>query len=73
MKDKYVINRVVFEHLKKNDKKSGAIADKAGIRREVFSRILHCRRPIYAGELIPIINAAGLSLEEVLEAVRESE
>ena len=53
-------------------KKTGAVADRAGIRRDVFSRILHCRRPIYADELIPIVNAAGISLEEVIEAARTS-
>ena len=72
MKDRYAINRAVFDHLQKNDKKSTAVADKAGIRREVFSRIIHCRRPIYADELIPIITAAGMSLEEVIAAVKAS-
>ena len=72
MKDRYAINRVIFEHLKNSDKKTGAIADKAGIRRDLFSRIIHCRRPIYADELIPIITAAGISLEEVLDAIKDT-
>jgi len=67
--DRYAINRAIFDFMKKNDKKTGAVADRAGIRRDVFSRILHCRRPIYA---IPIVNAAGISLEEVIEAARTS-
>ena len=72
MADRYAINRAIFDFMKKNDKKIGAVADRAGIRRDVFSRILHCRRPIYADELIPIVNAAGISLEEVIEAARTS-
>lgn len=62
----YSINRAVCDFIRQNDKKSGAIADKAGIRRDVFSRIINCRRPIYADELVPIVNAAGMSLESVL-------
>ena len=68
MADRYAINRAIQTFMRENDKKVGAVADRAGIRRDVFSRILHCRRPIYADELIPIINAAGMSLEAVIEA-----
>ena len=64
------INRILLDYIQANDKKPSAIADKAGIRRDVFSRILHSRRPIYADELIPIINAAGMPLEMVIEAVK---
>ena len=36
------------------DKKPSRIADKAGIRRDLFSRILAMRRPVYADELLPL-------------------
>lgn len=68
--DRYSINRVIRAYIEENDKKSGAVADKAGIRRDVFSRIICSRRPIYADELVPILNALGMSLDEVIEATR---
>ena len=67
MKDKYAINRAIKEYLEENDKKRGAIADKAGIRRDVFSRIVCSRRPVYADELIAILNALGFSVEYLIE------
>ena len=69
----YSINRAVCDFIRTNDKKPGNIADKAGIRRDVFSRIINCRRPIYADELIPILNAAGMSLECALAALENDE
>lgn len=65
------INRAIYNFLKENDKSTTAIADKAGIDRAIFSRILHSRRPIYADELIPILNAAGMPLEMVLDVIRD--
>ena len=67
------INRAIYDFLKENDKKTTAIADKAGIDRAIFSRILHSRRPIYADELLPILNAAGMSLESVIAAIEKDE
>lgn len=65
----YTINRTIRKYIEENDKRPSAIADKAGIRRDTFSRILNCKRPIYAEELIPIVNAAGISLDTVVAAV----
>ena len=67
------INRAIYDFLKENDKKTTAIADKAGIDRAIFSRILHSRRPIYADELLPILNAAGMSLESVIAGIDKDE
>lgn len=67
------INRAIYNFLKENDKSTTAIADKAGIDRAIFSRILHSRRPIYADELLPILNAAGMSLESVIAAIEKDE
>lgn len=63
----YKINENVSRIIRENDKKPSAVADRAGIRRDTFSRILHSKRPIYADELVPIVIALGVSLEEVIE------
>ena len=68
MKDRYGVNRRIRKFIEDNDKRSGAIAEKAGIRKDVFSRMMCCRRPIYAEELVPILNALGMPLEEAVEA-----
>ncbi len=73
MQRDYTINRRLAEHLYQNDKKISAVADRAGIRRDVFSKIIHSRRPIYANELVPILNAAGLTLESVVGDVKAGE
>ena len=63
----FVVNKNIKKILESEDKKHSAIADKAGIRRDVFSRIVHCRRPVYADEVIPIANAMGVSINELFE------
>ena len=65
----YSINKAICNFIVDNDKKAGAIADKAGIRRDTFSRIVNCRRVIFADELLPILNAAGMPLEDALAAL----
>ena len=67
----YSINRAVRDYIQQNDKKPRAIADKAGIRRDVFSRIINCKRPIYADELVPILTAAGMPLESVIAGLTD--
>lgn len=69
----YSINQKVRDFILDNDKKPGAIADKAGIRRDTFSRIINCRRPIYADELVPILLAAGMPLEIVIAELASEE
>ena len=73
MKKNDSINRAIYNFLKENDKSTTAVADKAGINRAIFSRIIHSRRPIYAGELIPILNAAGMPLESIIEIIAQDE
>lgn len=73
MKRNYSINMAVRDYIRDNDKKVGSIADKAGIRRDTFSRIINGRRPIYADELVPILNATGMSLEAALAALASDE
>lgn len=69
----YSINQKVHDFIRANDKKPSAIADKAGIRRDTFSRIINSRRPIYADELIPILVAAGMPLESVIAGLANEE
>lgn len=69
----YSINREIQKFIKENDKKPSAIADKANIRRDTFSRIINSKRPIFADELIPIVNALGMPMERVIEAVQKGE
>ena len=69
MADRYAINRAIFDFMKKNDKKTGAVADRAGIRRDVFSRILHCRRPIYAYKTaMQLLQSGSMASDELLES-----
>lgn len=69
MKRDYRVNRNIKRILDENDKKPGAVADRAGIRRDTFSRIIHSRRPVYGDELVPIALALGVSLEEVIQGI----
>ena len=64
----FSINRAIRRYIDENDKKASAIADRAGIRKDVFSRIINSKRPIYADELIPIVNAVGIPLQDVIDA-----
>lgn len=69
MKRDYTINENIRKIIVAQDKRPGAVADRAGIRRDTFSRILHSRRPIYGDELVPIVLALGVSFEEVTAGV----
>lgn len=65
----YSINKAIHDFIQENDKKAGAIADKAGIRRDTFSRIVNSQRVIFADELLPILNAAGMPLDRAMAAL----
>lgn len=69
MERDYTINRLIKDKINESGVKQSVVADKAGIRRDTFSRIVNCKRPIFGDELVPIINAAGISLEQVAAAV----
>ena len=66
MERTFEINKRLKDFVQKNDKRPTSIADKAKIRRDVFSRILNCKRPIYADELVSISSAAGCTLRYLL-------
>lgn len=59
----YELNRTLKKHIEDTAKKPSVIADRAGIRRDVFSRIINCKRPIYADEVPGICNALGVTVD----------
>lgn len=65
----YTINIAIREFISGTSRKSTAVADKAGIRRDTFSRIIRCKRPIYADEIMPICDAMGVTIEELFRNV----
>lgn len=65
MSKPFVVNRNIKRYIEQMDKKPSAVADRAGMRREIFSRIIHCKRPVYADEVIPIATAMGVSIESL--------
>lgn len=67
MAQEYVVNKNIKRILEAEDKKQSAVADRAGIRRDVFSRIIHCRRPVYADEVLQIAEAMGVSIDALFQ------
>lgn len=63
MKREYAVNKRIREIIEENDKKQSLVADRAGIRRDTFSRIVNLKRPVYAEEVLPICYALGVSVE----------
>lgn len=63
----YSVNQRIREIIKNEDKRPSAVADKANIRRDTFSRILRCQRPLYADEILPICKAIGISVSELFQ------
>ena len=63
----YAVNANIKRCIDELDKKPSAVADRAGIRRDIFSRIIHSKRPVYADEVIPIAMALGVSLDELFK------
>ena len=65
MKRNFLVNKNIERTIKEMDKKPTAVADRAGIRRDVFSRIMRCKRPVYADEVCQIAEALGVSIENL--------
>ena len=66
VKRDYQINERLASFIAENDKRPSILADKAGIRRDTFSAIIGCRRPIYAEEIVPICESVGCSVSYLL-------
>lgn len=65
MERKYTVNKNIRKYVEEMDKRASAVADRAGIRRDIFSRIVNCKRPVYADEVMPIATAMGISVEDL--------
>ena len=57
------VNKNIRRIMDAGGKKVGVVAAKAGIRMEVFSNIIHCRRRVYADEVVGIADALGVSID----------
>lgn len=69
MNKSYTVNKNIKKKILDADKRPSAVADRSGIRRDVFSRIINCRRPVYADEVVPIAAALGCRVEELFQSV----
>ncbi len=67
VKRDYSVNERIKQIIENEDKRPSAVADKAKIRRDTFSRILRCQRPLYADEIVPICKAVGISVNELFK------
>ena len=67
MRRSFTVNKNIKRYIGEMDKRTSAVADRAGIRRDVFSRIVNCKRPVYADEVIPIARAMGVSIESLFD------
>lgn len=67
VKRDYSVNKRIKQIIENEDKRPSAVADKAKIRRDTFSRILRCQRPLYADEIVPICKAVGISINELFK------
>lgn len=56
------LNRYIEDKLIKQT----ALAEKAGIRGDVFSRLLHTERRVYGNEITAICVALGLKFSEII-------
>lgn len=70
MAQEFVVNKNLKELIQRLDKKPTAVADRAGIRRDIFSRIINCKRPVYADEVVPIALAMGVEIDELFQPIR---
>lgn len=72
MKRDFLVNRNIGRVIEENDKKRTAVADKAGMRRDTFSRIVKCKRPVYADEICPIAAALGVPIDELFKEEQQA-
>ena len=53
-------------YIKDNLIRQTALAEKSGIRGDVFSRLLNTKRRVYGEEVASICNATGLTFTEII-------
>lgn len=64
----FTVNRNIARAIRDAGGAQGAVADRAGFSRAVFSNILRCRRKVYADEVCQIAGALGVSIEYLFAA-----
>ena len=65
MQRSFLVNKNIERTIRELDKNPVAVADRAGIRRDVFSRIMRSKRSVYADEVFQIAEALGVSIESL--------
>ena len=74
MAQQFLVNKNIKRLIVEMDKKPTAVADRSGIRRDIFSRIINCKRPVYADEVVQIADAMGVAISVLFdENVEEAE
>ena len=68
----YLVNKNIERIIEEKDKKRTAVADRAGIRRDTFSRIVRCKRPVYAHEVCSIAAALGVPIDELFKEEQQA-
>lgn len=72
MDREYTVNRNIEKHLSEQSKKQAVIACAAGFSPAVFSKIVRCKRKVYADEVVPIADALGVPIESLFVEVSET-
>jgi transcriptional regulator with XRE-family HTH domain len=71
MERDFTVNRNIRNIIKEQDKKPTAVADRAGIKRDIFSRIINEKRPVFADEIPLVASALGCSIPELFATDRQ--
>lgn len=61
------------KYINDNCLKQSAIAERAGIRKDTFSRIINGKRRVFGEEIAGICMAIGKSFDEIINYADESE
>lgn len=65
MERSYAANLVLKKIIEKKCVSKAKLAAAAGMRADILSRIVNCKRPIYADEIAPLCNALGIPVNEL--------
>ena len=65
MERSFSTNLALKKIIEKKCVSKAKLAAAAGIRADILSRIVNCKRPIYADEVTPLCEALGISINEL--------
>ena len=68
----HIVNRNIERLMVEKRLKRARVAEKAGFSPAVFSKIIRCRRKVYADEVVPIALAMGVEIDELFAAESQS-